>query len=394
MRTEISLDPAALYQFSLPHAVRVIGEHQHLIGCGALALATQYRVRVSVEETPDELTVSFFGTMEGDRAGEERETVPLDAQDGMAGRREDWLRAIRQDAPSFSSDTEGLDIRLDLGGLWRACPPTVLAVSPAVCAGLAVAVSAHRGRASSASAAELTERACNLRAAALDTPAQSAGRFYAECLLGIEGGAGYVEPGGASLNVQQLLPPESLALALLPADRLPPFDDGVERNLLEQVARVRSEIGDVRAGDDAALAALFALPDDVVGESGKATLYGLLRITQMAESFVERVMSEHPADNDVLAEICDEESAILADYFGFPDAYAGLRARAAEAGALGVKVTWALGGLPAAVIVAPGRRDGVLSDLRNRMPQAWLLPLNLSTYGLLRAEDEPEGQTM
>ncbi len=121
-------------------------------------------------------------------------------------------------------------------------------------------------------------------------------------------------------------------------------------------------------------------------------LYGLLRVRQMIEEFLEH-LGEPYVDNDRLAEICDEESAILADYFGFPvrTVPAALRRRG-EAGALGCKLTWAFGGLPAAVIIAPGRRREVSAALCRRFPDAHFLPVDMQVDGIMRADQEVADQ--
>ena len=89
-------------------------------------------------------------------------------------------------------------------------------------------------------------------------------------------------------------------------------------------------------------------------------------------------------DNDRLAEICDEESALLRDYFGFPaEPYGRVRQAAVEAGALGAKFTCAFGGCPAAIIIAPGVREEVAETLTARFPESRFLPVDIDPTGLL-----------
>ena len=70
--------------------------------------------------------------------------------------------------------------------------------------------------------------------------------------------------------------------------------------------------------------------------------------------------------------------------------YQGICIAAGEAGALGCKFTWALGGCPAAVIVAPGRRKAVNAAIGRRFPDVQLLPFNMQVEGLLRLEDDED----
>jgi mevalonate kinase len=60
---------------------------------------------------------------------------------------------------------------------------------------------------------------------------------------------------------------------------------------------------------------------------------------------MQRLTQRLRSGADLLAEMCDEESAILQDYFEFPaETYRSVRERAMENGALGGKVVGAGGG--------------------------------------------------
>jgi hypothetical protein len=293
-----------------------------------------------------------------------------------------WENALQSlllgDGPSL----DGLEVLLDFGPLWGICPPEVLLTSPAAAIALTVAAAAHRGELGAMAEQDLAAAACRVRDAVVPGGAQD--RHYAEVLLSVQGGAGYAEPGAPPVNVQQLVPPDSMLLALVPQLKASrgkqPFDEPVKAALAHAH---RQGAGIMQAGDEG-LSALFGM--DGLAQEQTTMLYGLLRVRQMLDEFLEYVGDPY-VDNDRLAEVCDEESAILADCFGFPaEAYAAVRAAAGEAGALGAKLTWAFGGLPAAILIAPGRRQTVQKALRRAVPQAHVLPLDLDTTGLSAAE--------
>ncbi|MHC4787963.1 MAG: hypothetical protein ACYS8K_02000, partial [Planctomycetota bacterium] len=197
-------------KFSVSHGLRLVGENQHLLGAGSIALATSLRLRLEVEETDGDFSLRFARRPLG-----EEEPLPL-AEAPTAEYAVRWEAAIGQVMGLDASALAGLSVRAYFGGLWDVCPPEVLLRSPALATGLAVAVLAHRGGQSPVEEHVVAETACRLRGALAGTGPESTARFYAEVFLSIVGGAGYVEPGGRRLNVQQLLPPQSLLLALAP----------------------------------------------------------------------------------------------------------------------------------------------------------------------------------
>jgi hypothetical protein len=135
------------------------------------------------------------------------------------------------------------------------------------------------------------------------------------------------------------------------------------------------------AGDD--MAGFFEVASARLEESRTAVLYGLLRMHEMVREHTEmlgRVMVDH----DRLAETCDEESALLEDYFGFPGEHLReVRDVAVESGALGAKMTYAMGDKPSLIVLAPGRRDEVVSALSRRFEQHVVLPVNVGPDGIL-----------
>ena len=160
--------------------------------------------------------------------------------------------------------------------------------------------------------------------------------------------------------------------------------------MLRALALTQQGGHNVLAGGEEGTAALFALPEGYLDEGQTTMLYGALRVRELTQSLLESI-GDPLADNDRLAEVCDEESAILGDYFGFPRAaYAGVIATAAEVGAVGARLTWAFGACPAAVIIAPGARAEVASALADEFPGMMLLPLDVEPFGLL-SDDGEEG---
>ncbi|MCK4284503.1 MAG: hypothetical protein KAX44_09320, partial [Candidatus Brocadiae bacterium] len=360
--SSVGLETPEFEPLSVSCALCLLGEHQHLLGAGSVHIATNLRVRVKVTECEDEFSLSVGGSApegegeaEGGAAEELEGPVPADAGgavlDPVAGRLPwpdptpvsqfvaRWEKALSGDILNEPELVAGLNIEVDFGPLWYICPPQVLLMSPALAVGLAVAGTSLRGQAPAY--AELAELARRLRAEVVAQDGADATRCYNDALMGITGGAAYVERGADLLNVQQLLPPESFILAL--ASGVGPEDGADEHcRVVRQALRKLGEAGRCVSGtgDEADLSRVFELCGDVLDERETAMLYGLMRARQMVDSLLEDLVGPF-VDNDRLAEVCDEESAILADYFGFPaEPYDRVRAAAAEAGALGAKLTW------------------------------------------------------
>jgi len=368
MPAVLNLAADDLRSFSLPHTVRLVGERQYLLGAGSLIVATDLRLRVGVQETPEPFSLQFLGMQQAD---------------DLAGK---WERALRLEALAEEAALEGLAVTVDFGELGQAVPPAALTASPTLATALVAAVLAHRTDGLSITDVELAGRAAAALCAVRGGGERDADRYYGEALMSIVGGAGYVEPGAERINVQQLLPLDSFILALAPAAAAGGVVEA-DRRLRQVLAKASGSGADILGAGDAGMEALFSL-GNLLDEGETSMLYGLLRVRQMMDGFLEH-LGEPFVDNDRLAEMCDEESAILADYFAFPaDLYGKIRSRAGESGALGCKFTWAFGGCPAAVIIAPGRRDAVLSALLKRFPEAAFWPFNMQVAGLQRLDDD------
>ncbi len=371
--------------FTVPHAIRLAGEHQHLLGTGSIVVATTLRLTAEVEEVPGEFSLAFTGGERGDDAG------PPPDDEAIADFAVRWEDALGRVAVGDPELLHGLGIYVDFGRLWDVCPVEALLASPALAVALTVAVVSHRAEAHTFTPEELAELAGAVAQELLGGSPGISGRVYGEALLSIQGGAAYVEPGGTALNVQQLLPPQSLLLALAPGCVPSPARGERVAVAREALAAAVREGADVGAGGDDGIAALFAVAPGILTDEQTAMAYGLLRVRQDVDEFLEH-LGEPYVDNDRLAEICDEESAILTDYFGFPtEAYAEIRAQAVEIGALGTKLTWALGGQPIAVIMAPGAREHVGDELAKQFAGARFLRIDMDPTGLMPGEaEEPE----
>ncbi len=353
-------------RFSVPHVLCLVGEHQYLLDTGSISVAVDLRLSVEVRDAEGQFSVSFDGAGSGPEVQE------------LAER---WAAVLGELTVPEPSVLGGRAVRLCFDERLSACPPGVLLTSPAVAAALTVAVLSQTGALAGLANAEVADLACRVLQA-VRASNEDPGRFYSSVLLCLGGGAAYVEPGEEPMNVQPLLPPDSLLVALLPGAQASTRGSDCDREVRQALSSALREKENILEGDDAGLTALFELGPDVVEEGQVTMLYGLMRVRQMLDALLE-YLGEPLADNDLLAETCDEESAILADYFGFPaEPYRALRTRAAEAGALGSKLTWLLGGYPASIIFAPGRRDEVCAALAKHFPDAALTAADVDPAGL------------
>jgi len=363
---EITLRPDEFAFFSVPHSFCLAGERQHLLGLGSIVVAGDLRLGVSVEETADPFELAL-------------------ADEGVCVPREtlaSWEEALGATAVRGAGELEGLKVSLRIGRLADVCPAEGVLRIPAVAVALACAVQANRGDVESVPVEKLVETA----GAMLEQVTEAAGRsvypqqYHALCCASVLGGAAYVVPDEEPLNVQLLVPPESLILVLDP-DAEPERDAPQWREHLLSALRKIGPAADLLRDTERDIAPLFELPEGTLDEAETAVLYGLLRVREMIRERIERMGGA--MDNDCLAELCDEESAILGDYLGFRSArLAEIRDLAVGSGALGAKLTWAFGDLPALIIIAPGRRDDVCSAVTERIEERCILPFHIEPAGL------------
>ena len=363
---ELTLDPADFMRFSVPHALCLAGERQYALGLGAIAAAVHLRVRAEVSESTEQFRLD----------------LGPDGQPGDAERLlEGWRQALAGPAAHGFDDLDGLHIRLDLSDTSGLCPPEVALGGPAVAVALACALRAHRSGARTARMDELAELACALMA---DLPLPGRphpDRFYAQCYACLQGGALYVAPGAEPLNVQLALPPDCLILIVPPdaalALDLAPWEDRLESGLrkIKGAAQLVEET-------EADMSPLFEAAAGKLDDQEMAVLYGLLRVREMIQDHLE-AMDQPTLDHDRFAELCDEESAILQDYLGFPAAsLMRVREQAVESGALGARLTYIFGGAPGLIVIAPGRRDEVHMALAHRLRDCRVLPVDVDPEGV------------
>jgi hypothetical protein len=365
MSPVVSLLAEEMHRFSVCHPARLVGEHQHCLGSGCMSVATDLRLQVEANETAGAFELAVSGGLD---AAAVRRYTPK------------WERAVGMKLMADHQALEGLAVSVDFGDLTDLLPAETLLTSPALAAALTAAAAAHRGREATRDDVELADAGAEALASVASEP--RAQRFFSDVLVSIAGGALYVDPGGERINVQPLLPPESLILAVVPGLDFGERVTESERELRKALMQMSGEHGELIG--DRAFEAIFAMDGDILQEEQTGMLYGLLRVRQMLDSFMEH-LGEPFVDNDRLAEICDDESAILKDYFGFQaEPYGEIRRRAAEAGALGAKYTWAFGSYPAAIILAPDRRDDVLEALREEADGEYFWPVDMEPAGLLR----------
>jgi len=346
---DLTLEPSELGRFSVPIPLCLAGECQYALGLGTLVAAVHPRVLAEVEETAEDFQLLLRPP---DRA-------PNPLVDQLLGQ---WREALASVGVADPDDLDGLRITLDFSEARRCSPPEFLLGGPAVAVALACAVMAHRGVGEALRGSDVIRLAGDLLAGLAPGRSTHPDRFYGPCCVTVCGGAMFVAPSSEPLNVQLLLPPDALILVVPPA-RGPDADaEGWEQHLLSGLRKVGGAARlAAAAGQDAS--GLFELAAGRLDDREAGVLYGLLRVSEMIRAHLEG-LAEPSVDHDRLAELCDEESAILQDYFGFlPGRLVEVRDRAVEFGALGAKLTWGFGRWPAVIVLAPGRRPEVRSAL-------------------------------
>ncbi len=370
---EISLDPREFRRFSVPLPLCLAGETQYALGLGAIVFGAQLRVRAEVTETTEECQLRLCP----------QDARPSPAAEELLVR---WRDALVGLARREADEAAGLHVTLELGEAAECCPPEFVLGSPAVAVTLVCVLMAHRTETRTVSAGQVAALAGELLAELSAPHYLHPDRFYAECYVCAHGGALHVAPGAEALNVQLLLPPESLIL-VVPAATGPAAEPaGWEEPLLRALQKTdgAAELLSATEGD---VSPLFEAAAGRLNERETAILYGLLRVRGMISERLE-MLGQAFADHDRLAELCDEESAILRDYFAFPAGpLVEVRDRAVECGALGAKLTYAFGGRPALIVLAPGRRSEVQSALKERFREHCVLPVDVDPAGV-RSEQQ------
>ena len=368
MTLATTLESGQWQNFSIPHPFCLLGEQLHLLGMGSVQLASN--LRLQVQSAPGQQRFRLVFSVAG---------FELGAAARQAAER--WRQAVA-DVPFPEAialaDTE---LRLHFEPSLASVPIPALLSCPAVAAALAVTALGRQAQMIPFSEQQAVECACQLLGN-VRPGGENPRRFIADITMCLTGGASYIGPEGDAVNVQRLLPPMSLILALAP-EPAEDFKGGRrDETALQALSLILKKKHNILQEGDAGFAELFDTADGMLDERQIAVLYGLMRLRQMTETFLEHVGGA-PLDNDRLAEFCDEESAILTDYFDFPArSFEDIRHKSVEAGALGCKLTWALGGHPAALIIAPGRREQVRQELSEAFEEVRFTPLDIEATGL------------
>jgi hypothetical protein len=191
-----------------------------------------------------------------------------------------------------------------------------------------------------------------------------------------------VKASGEALNAQLLVPPESLLLVVDPGGYNADGESGWGKNLLGALQKLGGTEALLERTEEEGVSGLFDLAEGQLSDQETAVLYALIRVRGMLQEMVE-TLDRDVRDNDRMAEICDEESIMMRDYFDFPEGnLQEIRHKAVEAGALGAKFTYAFGKSPALLALAPGRRDEVMSALAEEYGEQSVVPLDVNHSGI------------
>ena len=355
-------------RFSVPHAVCVAGEFQYAVGQGALVAAVDLRLEVAVEETDGDFQLELSPA--GAASGPALEAVSR------------WRQALGRLAAGSPDELDGLKVTIGQGRGAAELPVADVLRTPAAGVGLACAVRAHRGERAPCSPHELAALADALLREALGEGGAHEGRFHALSLACILGGAWHAGPAVEPLNVQLLVPPDAMILSLCPSAQARAGVEAWEKTLASALAALRLGGEKFLSAAEDDMGAFFELASRKLNEPQTAVLYGLLRMHEMTRAQVETLSSEM-ADHDRLAEMCDEESAILEDYFAFPAEHLKeVREVAVQSGALGAKMTYSFGERPALLVLAPGRRGEVASAIMEQFPEDVVLAVDVAAGGI------------
>ncbi|MBS3763670.1 MAG: hypothetical protein KGZ25_10255, partial [Planctomycetes bacterium] len=352
-------------QFSVPHSFCLAGEKQHLLGLGSIVFASDSHLEVEVHETLEDFHIRLVSGTET--------SAGKNALDRLK-------HAILETTRYDSDELHGLDICLSYGNWQACCRNEELLSSPAAGVALAAAVFAHRGPDRQIGEKELLETAGMLLESASGERRIHPQQFDARCCASLRGGAMYLSSTGEPLNVQWILPSESVVLVLDPEGEPQPGRQQWEEDLLSALQKMDGASKLISQTEDD-IGALFEMTDGKLTDTEISILYGLLRVREMIQTRIEKMAPV--TDNDRLAEICDEESALIQDYMGFPDTrLPELRKEAVEAGALGAKLTFAFGNRPGLILLAPNRREEVVSTMGEELGEEYVVPLNIDHNGL------------
>lgn len=319
--------------FTIAHPLVLLGEEFEPFGISPLAAATRLKLRMALrpsEDGADRLVLALDG-----RAVEEARPLWREA---LAG-------ALGFEPPA------GMRVAAVNDAVLPAAWAAEIEHSPAFAVGLVSGTAALAGRMADLTGADIARAGARLMRRLRGLPAGST-RYEAACAACIQGGITLAAVGRSGENFSPLLPDDALLMVWSP-NQTPVRDGGGPTRLLADFASNHPD-------------ACQALTLDVLLGSGsraaegeKAVLYAVLRIREMVEALRESLERAF-LDNDVLAEMFDDESNLLVDYAGLhPGPLREARERARRAGALGSSYELFSGSVPVLLVLAPGRRDDV-----------------------------------
>jgi len=368
MSAPIQLDPERFISFSLPQPFNLLGERQYVVGFGSVFLALDLRLHVRVEEANE----GWEMLVEGEYG--EAETM------GEVGAR--WGRALGEVVLGDPEGLEGLRLRISFGAMNDICPAEVLLRSTVLAVAGVCAVKAHRQPQQQADCGELAGMSAETLRLMYPDEYVHPFRFFGESLVALTGGAHHVAGDGRTINVQQIVPPDSLLLVSRADAGGGKGVAAIDREIIAAVENLCAGAREVLSAAEFDMGRFFEFAGAGLSEVQTGSLYGLLRVREMINDYLEK-LGQASFDHDVVGEMCDEESAILEDYFNFPPApYGDIRRRAVETGALGAKLTFAFGGHPVLLILAPGRRHEVRQRLTSLSDNVHVLPVQFESAGL------------
>ncbi|MFW5922781.1 MAG: hypothetical protein ACOCSQ_00195 [Planctomycetota bacterium] len=367
MQNTIALSPAELRSFSVPHVFCLLGERQYVLGLGSVIMASDMRINCRVKETPEDFRLMV----------EPADLIDQTVKDHL--RR--WRGALESAARS-PDELRGLDVVLEIPEAESADGLIDRLASPAAAVSLATVLQAHRREGGTVQTVDLARTAGEMLEEVAEDSSAYPSRYDALCRASAGGGVNYIAPSDEPLNAQLLVPPESLILIYGSEAGTQARTPGWERSLLGALQKLGGSEELISAVDQEGLEGLFEMTTGDLEDDEIAVLYALVRVRQMIQELLE-TLDREVRDNDRLAEVCDEESTLLEDYFGFAASeLREIRQKSVEAGALGAKFTHMFGGRPALLCIAPGRRDEVTSMLADEYGRAGVRRLNVDSAGI------------
>jgi len=372
MEQSLPDNPEKYDHFSLPLPLCLLGERQELLGLGYVGIASTLRIHMAARPTEEEFAIDVIGG------------APSEALQDACSR---WWHLLQEEYAPEGGSLHGLKLALDPGALAGAVEPAAVVRSPVFAAGAACSLNAY-GRRERGLRADAVARQVSALMARFEGEEDGTGLgHYPAALLSLVGGAHRVSPNGETLDLQELMPPECLLLAVRPGLGPATGDDELHRTVRSALKKMESPAEALGEGSGEGLEKFYDLANEYLDDRETMAVYGLLRTRQLISALVEE-LSRPTFDHDVLAEMCEEEASLLAEHMGFPaEHYRDIGDKATEAGAIGFKYTYGPGGYPCMLVLAPGRRDAVDKVLRSEFQDIFVSAVDVDQRGLYSEPD-------